>query len=87
MTRVITWAPRHERTPVQLTGRATLGDGRVIDVTVMNVSRDGCEISSDETLLIGAMITVDVPSLKQASGQVRWSLFGRAGLRFPTMPR
>jgi hypothetical protein len=82
MTRVTEGIPRDERKRVELAGRATLGNGPVVEVIVTNVSRHGCEIYCDETLLISTTIKVDAPAIERLSGHVRWSVLGKAGLRF-----
>jgi hypothetical protein len=76
------WISRAERQTVSLSGFALLGNDRTIDIAVTNLSRDGCEIRTEEFLKIGEPIRLTVPPFGDIDATVRWSLFGRAGARF-----
>lgn len=82
MQRMPGWIARSDREDVRLGGTALLADGRHIPVEVTNVSSDGCQVLSNETIAIGELIHLNVPSLEDVAGTIRWSLFGNAGVRF-----
>lgn len=63
-------------------GCARLGNGREIDVRVTDLSKDGCRVESDETLVIGDHITLDAEPLHNVAAVIRWELCGTAGVRF-----
>jgi hypothetical protein len=80
--RISGWIPRADRQTVSLSGFALLDDARMIDIAVTNLSRDGCEVRTDELLKIGGIVRLTVPPFSDIRATVRWSLFGRAGVRF-----
>ena len=82
MERIPGWIFRADRRTVSLNGFALLGDGKTIDVALTNLSRDGCELRTDELLKIGEIVRLTVPPFGDLNATVRWSLFGRAGVRF-----
>lgn len=67
---------------VTLNGRALLGNGREVDVCVTDLSKEGCRVSSEETLGIGERITLNVAPLDNVAAIIRWELCGTAGVRF-----
>lgn len=82
MARQPGWISRNDRDRVSLDGSVRLADGREVAVSVVDLSRDGCRIESEETLTIGEEIVVSAPAVGTVAGTVRWSLFGTAGVRF-----
>ena len=76
------WMSRNDRDGVLLAGTAVLSDGRQVVVQLTNLSREGCRIESEETLPIGERLTLHVEPLAGVAGSVRWSLAGKAGVRF-----
>ena len=76
------WISRADRNPVSLEGVVFLSEGRSFPVLVANLSRNGCEVQSDEDLKIGDQIRLQSAAIGDVSASVRWSLQGRAGLRF-----
>jgi hypothetical protein len=82
MRRMPGWIARDDRTSVSLSGTAMLPDGRGIPVHVTDISEQGCQVSSDETLRIGDSIKLNTEKFGEVTATVRWSLFGTAGLRF-----
>jgi hypothetical protein len=62
-----------------------LADGRQIPIEITNLSSDGCQVVSDETIGIGELIYLRIPSLEEVAGTIRWSLFGNAGVRFTSI--
>ncbi len=84
MRRMPGWVARDDRQDVVLNGMAVRADGCEIPVEVRNLSRDGCSVFSEETIGIGEVIRLNAPPLDNVVGTIRWSLLGRAGLRFVT---
>ena len=82
MRRLPGWISRSERESVTMPGRARLGSGREVDIQVTNLSKDGCRIESNETLLIGDLITLNAKPLHEVPAIIRWELCGTAGVRF-----
>lgn len=68
--------PREE---VHFRTRATRSERRSIPVLVVNVSASGLMIRCEADLVIGEMITVQLPAVGQVQARVRWALGGRAG--------
>jgi hypothetical protein len=73
---------RQDRRPVQLRGYAILGDGRTLDVTVLDLSYDGCCLKVAEELNPREPVKLSVSGLALVEARVRWSRDGRAGLKF-----
>ena len=67
---------------MRLRGSARLGSGREVDVHVTDLSKEGCRVESEETLLIGDLITINAAPLRDVSALIRWELCGTAGVRF-----
>ena len=82
MRRLPGWISRADRDLVSLDGQARLADGREVEVSVTDLSIEGCRIRSDETLRIGESITLNVAPLAGVEATVRWELCGTAGVRF-----
>jgi hypothetical protein len=76
------WVARDDRDEVSLSGSLRLADGRVIPVSVIDLSRAGCRVLSAETLPIGARVALNVAPVENLEGIVRWALQGSAGVRF-----
>lgn len=77
------WIGRDERTEVLIRGRARRAGSAELDVTIHDMSPEGCRLEcNDETLQIGEWLDLEVAGLEGLRGQVRWSLLGSAGLRF-----
>jgi hypothetical protein len=73
--------PRDDRNPVSIEAAVRL-DGRSVPVTVINVSGSGCNVRCLEALPIGQVVQLEIPAFQPQPASVRWSLGGRAGLRF-----
>ncbi len=59
-----------------------LGNGREVEIKVTDLSKEGCRVESEETLLIGDLITLNAAPLQNVSAIIRWELCGTAGVRF-----
>ena len=76
----IDWTERPDRDPISVAGSILIG-GRNLVVILINVSRDGCQIECEEPLPIGVTVRLKVGAVSIAA-VIRWSTFGKAGLRF-----
>jgi hypothetical protein len=76
------WISGTERSEALLSGSLELSDGRQIAVSVTGITKEGCEVLSDETLRIGSHIILRVAPFDGFRAQVRWALVGTAGVRF-----
>jgi hypothetical protein len=74
------WVNRPDRDPVSVAAVLVLA-GRKMAVEITNVSDDGCQVACQETLPIGAPVRLRL-ELVSIAATVRWSLAGKAGLRF-----
>jgi hypothetical protein len=74
------WIGRRDREPVTIPGRLVLPGGRSIPVTVRDVTPEGCRVQCEETLPIGATVTVEFGG-STSNAHVRWALGGEAGLQ------
>lgn len=82
MRRMPGWTARPDREILSLSGRALLPDGRAIQVTICNLSKHGCQVDSAETLRIGDAVKLELEGMVELLATIRWSLFGKAGVRF-----
>lgn len=74
------WISRRDREPVTIPGRVVLADGHSISVTVLDITPEGCRVRCEETLPIGAPVTVEFGG-SSTNAHVRWALGGEAGLQ------
>jgi hypothetical protein len=77
---------RRERRAVTLTAFATREDGSIVDVTITDVSYDGCGVICDESLSAGEQLKISVVRRGVAVATVRWVDGSRAGLTFASEP-
>ena len=71
------------RLPIELRGRLHPRSGRALEVTLSDISEDGCCIAfAGETLEVGQAVVIQPGSLEALVGRVVWTIHGRAGLRF-----
>ena len=73
---------RPERRSVELNGHALRRDGRTFEISVVNLSYDGCAIACSEPLEPGLPLKVSVLRLGVVDAEVVWVEEGRAGLVF-----
>lgn len=71
---------RPNRNPVALKALLTRENGGTQDVSVDDLSLDGCRVNGN--FLIGDRVKLKLPRIGELSAQVRWAVLGRAGLRF-----
>jgi hypothetical protein len=75
-------ASRRHRRPVTLAACATREDGSLIEMTVTNLSYDGCKVLTAAELTAGERLSLSVPRRGAIPATVRWSADGKAGLAF-----
>ena len=73
---------RGERRPVELDGHAVLEDGNTFNITLVDLSYEGCGIKCPVELKPGAAIKLAIVRRGAISARVRWYHSGRAGLTF-----
>src|SRR5690349_2104025 len=71
-----------ERRPVSLSAVATRADGSTVEMTVVDLSPDGCGVLCAGALVAGERLNVAVLRRGSTGAVVRWSANGRAGLSF-----
>lgn len=57
-------------------------DGNSIPVVVIDISREGCRLETEETLKIGEKVELQVPKYGTFPAQIRWALGKEAGAVF-----
>jgi hypothetical protein len=74
--------PRADRRAVWIDASVRLSSGRKLPVTIVDSSEGGCKIRCLHILPIGEIVQLEIPGFHPNTASVRWSLLGRAGLRF-----
>jgi len=82
MDRVPGWIDRDERQEAEFPGIVILANGNRLPVTITNVSEGGCQLECGHPLPIGESVKLELAGGHGAEGNVRWSVSGKAGLRF-----
>ena len=77
---------RRDRRPANLRAYATREDGSVIDVTLVDLSYDGCGIDCPLPLRPGETMKLAVHRRGMIMATVRWAVGGKAGLQFEPLP-
>ncbi len=72
-------APRED---TRFKTKLTDSDGNMVDVVVIDISREGCRLETEDTLKIGEMVQIDVPKHGTFPAQIRWALGNEAGAVF-----
>lgn len=73
---------RGPRRPVILDGRAIRTDGETIDISLLDLTYEGCGVSTPVELEIGETLRLSVIGRGLVDAEVRWCKDGKAGLRF-----
>jgi len=73
---------RSERRPVRLDGFIAPGDGSTSEITVLDMSYEGCRIATPAPLSEDQKVTISVLRLGAIEGIVCWARDGEAGLVF-----
>ena len=74
--------PRAERQPVAIDAFVRLSTGRKLAVKIVDASLGGCKVNCLHILPIGEVVQLEAPVFQPSLASVRWSLPGKAGLRF-----
>jgi hypothetical protein len=74
--------PRRERRPVTLAGYATREDGALVELTVVDLSYDGCGVICTNRLTAGERLSLSVLDRGSTLVTVCWADGARAGLSF-----
>ena len=77
---------RHVRRPVTLAAYGTRGDGSLVEMTVVDLSYDGCGVICTVELRPGERIDLSVVRRGRLTAEVRWVDGAKAGLAFPAEP-
>ncbi|MEO7239784.1 MAG: PilZ domain-containing protein [Sphingomicrobium sp.] len=75
-------ATRDTRRRVALPAQAQLADSSTFEVTLLDLSYDGCKVATAVALVPGAAIVLTVAPLGKLDAHVRWYADGQAGLCF-----
>jgi hypothetical protein len=73
---------RRERRPVTLAACATRRDGSIVELTIVDLSYDGCGVVCTENLMVGERLDLSVLRRGSTPVVVRWTDGARAGLCF-----
>jgi len=73
---------RRERRPVTLAACATREDGSLVEMTIVDLSYDGCGVVCSGAVAVGDRLNLSALGRKSAPVTVRWTDGGRAGLSF-----
>lgn len=76
-----------ERRPVSLSAVGTRRDGSTVEMTVVDLSPDGCGVLCAGILVAGEQLNVAVLRRGSTGAVVRWAANGRAGLSFAPQNR
>ena len=72
---------------MRLPGHALLGDGTVCDISLVDLSYEGCGIECPVKLKKGAIIKIAVVQRGAINAKVQWYKSGKAGLIFEPEPK
>ena len=73
---------RPTRRPVEFPAHLVLAGGMVVDVRVVDLSYDGCQIDAPGVLFEGDKVQLSVGGRGMIEATIRWCKNGRAGLKF-----
>ena len=73
---------RAERRPVAFHAHLVVGGGMTLDVRVLDLSYDGCQIEVPKAIFAGDEVQLSVAGRGVIHATVRWCKDGRAGLKF-----
>lgn len=79
---IVDWKKRDGRRSVSLVGRAHKSAGHPFRVLITNLSYEGCTVISEQPLVVGETLFLEVPSQGRLRVQVRWIADDKAGVRF-----
>ncbi len=77
---------RAERRPVAFAAHLVVGGGLTLDVRVLDLSYDGCQVEVPKGVFEGDAVQLSVEGRGVIHATVRWCKDGRAGLKFDYEP-
>ncbi|MEO6113574.1 MAG: PilZ domain-containing protein [Sphingomicrobium sp.] len=80
-------AERPERRPVAFHAHLVIGGGMTLDVRVLDLSYDGCQVEVPKAVFEGDAVELAVEGRGAIQAMVRWCKDGRAGLKFADEPQ
>ena len=72
-------AGRQRRVTLNCSGVVTESDGCTVDVTIVDMSRDGFRLRSVEELELGSTITLQMRETRPVRCEIRWACGHEAG--------
>ena len=76
---------RRERRPLNQAAYATRADGSLVNLTVVDLSNEGCGIMCATALSVGERLEIAVADRGKIGATVRWVDGARSGLSFDTV--
>jgi hypothetical protein len=76
---------RRERRPVQQVAYATRADGSLVNLTVVDLSNEGCGVLCATNLSVGEQLDIAVAGRGKIAATVRWVDGARSGLSFDSI--
>lgn len=73
---------RTARREVELSAHVLRGTGQIVDVSLIDLSYEGCRVRTSEYLWQGEAIKLSVPRRGVINARARWCAEGHAGLSF-----
>ncbi|MEO7814330.1 MAG: PilZ domain-containing protein [Sphingomicrobium sp.] len=73
---------RAPRVDTHIRGTVSDSDGEEIAVVVTDISREGCRLETDGSLMIGEEIEIRIDRYGRHRAQIRWALGDEAGAVF-----
>ena len=80
-------APRAQRRTVELRGYLVRENAQIVDVTMIDLSYDGCAITTLVPLTVGEKVKVSALGRGSTAATVRWYHSRKAGLLFESVRR
>jgi hypothetical protein len=77
--------PRAERRTVELKGYIVRENAQIVDITMVDLSYDGCAVSTLVPLKVGEKVKVSALGRGSTAATVRWYYGRKAGLLFETV--
>lgn len=68
--------------PVDLDALIRLSDGREVAVAILDLSSNGCRVSTRQMIPVGDVVQLVVPDRHSFQAYVGWTTLNRAGLKF-----
>lgn len=73
---------RSPRIDASIGADVTDSEGHQVPVTIVDISKDGCRMETDGTLMIGEQVEIHVDDGSMHRARIRWALGNEAGAEF-----